>query len=187
MSRTTKLSLNSTKSPRRTTSFATPSHGASFAPIPSTNLSEGLYCRRAYDNTLPAPQTHTPSTLHGRHLDDTAARMRRASRASSSSTPPFTPRAHAGSHAHTDPHFARRPHDPPSTHHPSHTPLPGARDRHHRHPGQRYTPPDPTIQRSVWAAQQEALREQKTRGPRYMASIVLGFTALLTVAWFLPD
>ncbi|KAJ7454561.1 DnaJ domain-containing protein, partial [Mycena galericulata] len=130
--------------------------------------------RRAYDNTLPAPQAHAPSTLHSRHLADTAARFRRASRAaSSSSAPPFPARSRPT--AHTETPFPRRP--------PSHTPVPGAHDRHHRHPGQRYKPPDPVAQAAAWAAQQEILREQKTRAQRYMASMLLGFGSLLTAGW----
>ncbi|KAJ6592837.1 DnaJ domain-containing protein [Mycena capillaripes] len=85
--------------------------------------------RRAYDNTLPAPAAQTPSSLHSRHLADTAARFRRASRppqASSSNTR----RRYASP---TETPFPRRP---PS----HHTPLPGALDQHHRHPGQRYKP-----------------------------------------------
>ncbi|KAJ7146855.1 DnaJ domain-containing protein, partial [Mycena epipterygia] len=76
-----------------------------------------------------------------------------------------------------DPPFRRRP--------PSHTPLPGAGDRHHQHPGQRYKPTDPTALAAAWAAQKEALREQKTRGPRFMASMMLGLGVLLTANWFL--
>ncbi|KAJ7146853.1 DnaJ domain-containing protein [Mycena epipterygia] len=130
--------------------------------------------RRAYDNTLPAAQGHAPSTLESRHLMDTAARFRRASRPSPTSSS-FTSRARATPHA--DPPFRRRP--------PSHTPLPGAGDRHHQHPGQRYKPPDPTALAAAWAAQKEALREQKTRGPRFMASMMLGLGVLLTANWFL--
>ncbi|KAJ7720004.1 DnaJ domain-containing protein [Mycena maculata] len=130
--------------------------------------------RRAYDNTLPAPQAPAPSTLQARHLADTAARFRRASsRAHASSTSPFPPRARAAS---TEPPFPRR--------HPSQShSLPGSGARHHRHPGQRYSPPDPTAQAAAWRAQQEVLREHKTRGPRFMAGAVLGFGLLVTAGW----
>ncbi|KAJ7435276.1 DnaJ domain-containing protein [Mycena latifolia] len=129
--------------------------------------------RRAYDNTLPAPAAQAPSTLQARHLADTAARFRRASR-QASSTSGFATRARPT--AHTNPPFPRRP--------PSHAPLPGAHDRHHRHPGQRYKPPDPAAQAAAWTAQQEMLREQKTRMPRFMASVALSCTVLLAATWF---
>ncbi|KAJ6556607.1 DnaJ domain-containing protein [Mycena vulgaris] len=138
--------------------------------------------RRAYDNTLPAPQAHAPSTLQARHLADTAARFRRASRqaAASSSTSAFTARARPTRHTHTDPPFPRRP--------PSHAPLPGSHDWHHQHPGQRYKPPDPAAQAAAWVAQQDMLREQKTRTPRLMAAfgavVMVGLGGLITAAWF---
>ncbi|KAF7362622.1 J domain-containing protein [Mycena venus] len=134
--------------------------------------------RRAYDNTLPAPQAPTASTLHARHMADTAARFRRASQArptqSSHSTSPFTSRRHASP---SETPFPRRP--------PTHGPLPGSNDRHHRHPGQRYKPPDPAVQAAAWAAQQEQLYEQKTRGQRFMASMVVAFGMIVTAGWFL--
>ncbi|KAJ7116230.1 hypothetical protein C8R43DRAFT_1038392 [Mycena crocata] len=135
--------------------------------------------RRAYDNTLPAPARQAASTLQSRHAADTAARLRRAT---ASRPQPASASSHCHPHrphpAHTvDPPFTRRA--------PSHDPLPGAHDRHHRHPGQRYVPPDPVAQMAAWAAQQEALREQKTRGQRYMASMILGVSALVTLGWFI--
>ncbi|KAJ7835004.1 DnaJ domain-containing protein [Mycena olivaceomarginata] len=135
--------------------------------------------RRAYDNTLPAPQGPTASTLHARHLADTAARFRRASRpppqTSSSKNSSFASRARHSSPSETP--FPPRP--------PTHTPLPGAKDRHHQHPGQRYKPPDPVLQAAEWSAQQAMLREHKTRGQRYMASVVFTFGLFVTTGWYL--
>ncbi|KAF7350714.1 J domain-containing protein [Mycena sanguinolenta] len=142
------------------------------------NVLRDPVARRAYDNTLPAPQASAPSTLHARHLADTAARFRRASRppqAKTSSASSFASRARHASPTETP--FPRRA--------PDHSPLPGATDRHHRHPGQRYKPPDPAMQAAAWAAQQEVLREQKTRSQRFMGSVVLAFGMIATAGWFL--
>ncbi|KAJ7026850.1 DnaJ domain-containing protein [Mycena alexandri] len=141
------------------------------------NILRDPVSRRAYDNTLPAPQAPTPSTLHSRHMADTAARFRRASRPqqAASSTSSFSSRPRHTSPLETP--FPRRP--------PSYTPLPGANDLHHRHPRQRYKPPDPVAQAAAWAEQQEFLREQKTRAPRFMTSIMLGFGAIITAGWLM--
>ncbi|KAJ7648085.1 DnaJ domain-containing protein [Roridomyces roridus] len=141
------------------------------------NILRDPVSRRAYDNTLPAPQAPSPSTLQSRHLADTAARLRRTARASSSSSssspPPFAPRTHHGAH---EPPFRRRP--------PTHVLLPGANNlRHNLHPGQRYQPPDPAEQAAAWAAQQEMLREKKTRGTRFMGSMMVGFSMLVVAGW----
>ncbi|KAJ7885279.1 DnaJ domain-containing protein, partial [Mycena olivaceomarginata] len=73
--------------------------------------------RRAYDNTLPAPQGPTASTLHARHLADTAARFRRASRpppqASSSKTLPLPPGTPLFPVGNTLPPAPPHPHAPP--------------------------------------------------------------------------
>ncbi|KAJ7618942.1 DnaJ domain-containing protein [Mycena rosella] len=130
--------------------------------------------RRAYDNTLPDPQAQPPSTLQARHLADTAARFRRAMRPAASPAPAFNSRARATLHG--EPPFPRRE--------PSHTPLPGAHDRHHRHPGQRYKPPDPAAQAAAFAAQQADLREQKTRMSRFMTSTFLFCTVVLSATVF---
>ncbi|KAJ7215056.1 hypothetical protein GGX14DRAFT_542144 [Mycena pura] len=139
--------------------------------------------RRAYDNTLPVAQGPAPSTLHSRHMADTAARLRRTAAAPAQpSGAPATARWRAtGFGRGTDPPFPRRP---PA---PRHAPLPGAHERHHRHPGQRYTPPDPAAQAAAWAARKEALREQKTRGQRYMAGIVLGCGMLFAAGWITAE
>ncbi|KAJ7763214.1 hypothetical protein DFH07DRAFT_770936 [Mycena maculata] len=52
-------------------------------------------------------------------------------------------------------HSTRPP--PPSTPTSAYTPIPGTGDRHHRHPGQRYIPPDPAAQHATWKAQQDEL------------------------------
>ncbi|KAF8142710.1 DnaJ domain-containing protein [Mycena galopus ATCC 62051] len=133
--------------------------------------------RRAYDNTLPAPQGPAASTLHARHLADTAARFRRASRPpqSSPSTSAFSPRTRHSSPMETP--FPRRA--------SADIPLAGANDRHHRHPGQRYRPPDPKVQAAAWAAQQALLRENKTRSQRFMASMMLALGMIVTGGWYL--
>ncbi|KAJ7655421.1 hypothetical protein B0H17DRAFT_1214055 [Mycena rosella] len=63
-------------------------------------------------------------------------------------------------------------------------PFPGAHDRHHRHPGQRYKPPDPAAQAAAFAAQQADLREQKTRMSRFMTSTFLFCTVVLSATVF---
>ncbi|KAJ7247008.1 DnaJ domain-containing protein [Mycena rebaudengoi] len=131
--------------------------------------------RRAYDNTLPARQAHAPSSMHSRHMADTAARFRRASRPGSSSSFRYPSRAHSSQPP--DPPFPRRP--------SSQTHIPGAGDRHNRHPGQRYTPPDRTAQSAAWAEQQRHLRDRKTRGPKIMGSLVLALGGLITLGWLI--
>ncbi|KAJ7093837.1 DnaJ domain-containing protein [Mycena belliarum] len=145
--------------------------------IEAYNVLRDPVSRRAYDNILPALQGPGPSTLQSRHLADTAARFRRASRqsASASASSAFTSRERPTAHANSP--FPRRP--------PSHTPLPGAHDRHHLHPGQRYRPPDRMKQAAAWRAQQEELREQKTRMPRFMVSAAISSAVLLSAMWLI--
>ncbi|KAK7057894.1 J domain-containing protein [Favolaschia claudopus] len=136
--------------------------------------------RRAYDNTLPDPQASPASTLQSRHMADTAARLRRAHARSSRPTQPGASSSTTSrkNHRSTTPPFPRRP---SSQDHP----LPGAQERHHLHPGQRYKPPDPVAQAAAWAAQQEMLREQKTRSQKLMAGTMFTFGALFMLGWFL--
>ncbi|KAJ7189149.1 DnaJ domain-containing protein [Mycena filopes] len=139
--------------------------------------------RRAYDNTLPAQKAPPPSTPHSRHMADTAARLRRAqSRSQHASS------SHSHSHSHpsspSGPHFAS-PLETPFARWPgSYTPpLPGANDIYQRHPRQRHRPPDPVAQDAAWRAKKEMLWERKTRGPRFISSMLLGFSVVVTLGW----
>ncbi|KAF7291387.1 J domain-containing protein [Mycena indigotica] len=136
--------------------------------------------RRAYDNTLPSIPRPAPSTLYSRHMADTAARYRRA--ATRSSPPPQ-------SHSHVNPHSSSHRAQPSQTSFrkraAAHDPVLGARDRHERHPGQRYRPPDPVAQAAVWAVKKELMREQKTRPQRYVVGVVGSLGALFGISWVL--
>ncbi|KAF7300325.1 J domain-containing protein [Mycena chlorophos] len=139
--------------------------------------------RRAYDNTLPSTPRPGPSTLQSRHMADTAARYRRA--------------AASGRSHHAAPPGSRNPSSSPK--HPSQTQtagqppfrarptpsdaLPGARDRHNSHPGQRYVPPDPLTQAQKWAAKKAQMRDEKTRAPKYVGTMVLGIGILFAGTW----
>ncbi|KAJ7143874.1 hypothetical protein C8R44DRAFT_141159 [Mycena epipterygia] len=64
-------------------------------------------------------------------------------------------------------------------------PLPGSGDRHHRHPGQRYTPPDPVAQSAAWSAQQLELRERKMFKQKLMWSFPFALGTLMGLGWFM--
>ncbi|KAJ7073095.1 DnaJ domain-containing protein [Mycena amicta] len=136
--------------------------------------------KRAYDNTLPSVPRQDPSTLHSRHLSDTAARYRRSA-AARSSPPPSQTHSSSPSTSRTRPHPSSSPNPPFPRRRPD--PLPGAHDRHNRHPGQRYKPPDPVAQAAAWAVKKELMREQKTRTQRYVTGMMLGIGALFGAGW----
>ncbi|KAF7312998.1 J domain-containing protein [Mycena kentingensis (nom. inval.)] len=136
--------------------------------------------RRAYDNTLPDTSRAAPSSMHSRHMADTAARYRRAA-SSARSAPRSSPSSSSSTsrrstHA-SEPPFRRRA--------PAADPILDQHDRapHQHHPGQRYRPPDPNVQAARWAVKKELMREEKTRTPRYVVGMVSGVAGLFAMGW----
>ncbi|KAJ6531442.1 hypothetical protein DFH09DRAFT_1370590 [Mycena vulgaris] len=128
--------------------------------------------RRAYDAALPSHAQHHPQpNLHIRHRLAGAYFGRHFPPSPSSFRPPW--RAHST--------------QPPEPQRPAYQPIPGAGDRHHHHPGQRYVPPDPAAQAAAWAAQQRALRDSK-RVPRLLGGVggmVITIGTLLGLGWIM--
>lgn len=70
---------------------------------------------------------------------------------------------------------------------PRYKPLPGSGDRHHRHPGQRYTPPDPVAQSAAWSAQQLEIRERKMFKQKLMWSFPFALGTLMGLGWVMGN